>query len=156
MVLTQEARQRILTQNNKLKEEKKSQPISRVLSWTVIHLGYLSPNTSCNLPKLQHASHAKSFYLVLLRMGFTLLLLLPKTRCALTAPFHPYLINSNQAVFFCGTGRRFTPPRYYLASYSVEPGLSSLMTQCPKSDCLANSIRRIPYQYPPTQVFSRF
>ena len=30
-------------------------------------------------------------YLVLLRMGFTLPVLLPKPRCALTAPFHPYL-----------------------------------------------------------------
>jgi len=29
-------------------------------------------------------------YLVLLRVGFTLPLLLPKARCALTAPFHPY------------------------------------------------------------------
>ena len=29
-------------------------------------------------------------YLVLLRMGFTLPYLLPGTRCALTAPFHPY------------------------------------------------------------------
>jgi len=30
-------------------------------------------------------------YLVLLRVGFTLPLLLPAARCALTAPFHPYL-----------------------------------------------------------------
>ena len=29
-------------------------------------------------------------YLVLLPMGFTMPLLLPVTRCALTAPFHPY------------------------------------------------------------------
>jgi len=27
-----------------------SQPISRVLSWTIIHLGCTSPCTSCNLP----------------------------------------------------------------------------------------------------------
>ena len=30
-------------------------------------------------------------YLVLLRVGFTLPLLLPTARCALTAPFQPYL-----------------------------------------------------------------
>ncbi len=30
-------------------------------------------------------------YLVLLRVGFSLPLRLPATRCALTAPFHPYL-----------------------------------------------------------------
>jgi hypothetical protein len=29
-------------------------------------------------------------YLVLLRVGFTMPLLLPVARCALTAPFHPY------------------------------------------------------------------
>lgn len=31
--------------------KKKSQPISRVLSWTVISLGCLSPNTSSDLPE---------------------------------------------------------------------------------------------------------
>ncbi len=31
------------------------------------------------------------FYLVLLQVGFTLPRLLPTARCALTAPFHPYL-----------------------------------------------------------------
>ena len=30
-------------------------------------------------------------YLVLLQVGFTMPLLLPEARCALTAPFHPYL-----------------------------------------------------------------
>ncbi len=29
---------------------KKSRPISRVLSWAIIHLGCLSPDTSSNLP----------------------------------------------------------------------------------------------------------
>ncbi len=28
-----------------------SRPISRVLSWTVIHLGYVSPHSSSNLPR---------------------------------------------------------------------------------------------------------
>jgi len=32
-------------------------------------------------------------YLVLLQAGFALPFLLPKTRCALTAPFHPYQTN---------------------------------------------------------------
>ena len=30
---------------------KKSRPISRVLSWAIIHLGCLSPDTSSNLPR---------------------------------------------------------------------------------------------------------
>jgi len=37
--------------------KKNSQPISRVLSWTVIYLGCLSPNTSSDLPELKCGSH---------------------------------------------------------------------------------------------------
>jgi len=39
-------------------------------------------------------------YLVLLRVGFTLPSALPSKRCALTAPFHPYLCLAAQAVCF--------------------------------------------------------
>src|SRR5215467_16049683 len=39
-------------------------------------------------------------YLVLLRAGFCLPRVLPHARCALTAPFHPYLSASRQAVCF--------------------------------------------------------
>jgi len=38
----------------------------------------------------QCGPHLSSPYLVLLRVGFALPLLLPAARCALTAPFHPY------------------------------------------------------------------
>ncbi len=44
------------------------------------------------------------------------------TRCALTAPFHPYHL---WRYIFCGTVRELTPPRRYLALCPVEPGLSS-------------------------------
>ena len=64
-------------------------------------------------------------YLVLLRVGFTLPRLLPAARCALTAPFHPYLCEHRRYIF-CGTFRRLTPPRRYLAPCPVEPGLSSM------------------------------
>ncbi len=63
-------------------------------------------------------------YLVLLRTGFTLPCLLPAMRCALTAPFHPYPAETGRYIF-CGTFRRLSPPRCYLASCPVEPGLSS-------------------------------
>ena len=39
----------------------------------------------------QRGSRHMGTYLVLLRVGFTMPLLLPAARCALTAPFHPYL-----------------------------------------------------------------
>ena len=52
---------------------------------------------------------------------------LPLARCALTAPFHPYL-TIHRIVWrfiFCCTFRRLTPPRGYLALCPLEPGLSS-------------------------------
>ena len=62
---------------------------------------------------------------------------LPITRCALTAPFHPYRSTSRLRRFsFCCTFRRLAPPRRYLALCPMKPGLSSLLAQ---SDCLANS-----------------
>ena len=41
-------------------------------------------------------------YLVLLRVGFAVPSPLPLTRCALTAPFHPYRF-MNRRFAFCGT-----------------------------------------------------
>ena len=48
--------------------------------------------TTARKPALRHnRSYSNGRpYLVLLQVGFTLPPLLPKTRCALTAPFHPY------------------------------------------------------------------
>ncbi len=53
-------------------------------------------------------------YLVLLRMGFALPGELLRPRCALTAPFHPYLPHPRERVhdrryIFCGTFRRIRP-----------------------------------------------
>jgi hypothetical protein len=68
--------------------------------------------------------------LVLLPVGFTLPIWSPRLRCALTAPFHPYLDDeSPRRYFFCGTvpvladGGRYPPP------CPVEPGLSSPWTE---------------------------
>jgi len=70
-------------------ENKVSWPISRVLSWTTIPLGCLSPNTSSNLPDL-NAGRAKEVLFGLAPSGVCRAGLLPDSRCALTAPFHPY------------------------------------------------------------------
>jgi hypothetical protein len=67
-----------------------------------IHLGCPLPDTSRDQPeppagKAAHAYAGKGTamlcgsYSVLLLVGFALPLALPQTRCALTAPFHPYL-----------------------------------------------------------------
>ena len=104
-----------------------SQPISRVLSWTVIPLGFASPRTSSNLPE-SSAGHTNGFLFGLAPGGvYHRHELLPAVRCALTAPFHPYRPASWLRRFaFCCTFRRLAPPRRYLAPYPVEPGLSSL------------------------------
>jgi len=64
-----------------------------------IHLGRPSPSASCNQPgrlgqNLALGSRLPKIprrpYSVLLPVGFAVPSLLPATRCALTAPFHPY------------------------------------------------------------------
>ncbi len=59
-------------------------------------------------------------YLVLLHVGFALRRLLPAGRCALTAPFHPYLPCGGRYVF-CGTVRRpaLTPASQALPGTSL-------------------------------------
>ena len=52
-------------------KKRRSRPVSRVLSWTVIPLGQLSPTGSSNLPG-SDAGHAMLPYSVLLRVGFAL------------------------------------------------------------------------------------
>ena len=69
-------------------------------------------------------------YLALLQVGFTVPALLPRTRCALTAPFHPYrppwlTPRQLRRSALCCTFRGLTPPRRYLAPDPLEPGLSS-------------------------------
>jgi hypothetical protein len=75
--------------------------ISRILfpcrtGMAIIHLASGSPQKSSSLPKsigraALHPFRETLFYLTLLRVGFTMPPLLPASRCALTAPFHPYL-----------------------------------------------------------------
>ena len=100
----------------------RSRPISRVLSWTVIPLGATSPLRSSSLPGPDAGRVMRSLF-GLAPGGVCRAGLLPGSRCALTAPFHPY--QPKLAVSFCCTFRRLAPPRRYLAPCPVEPGLSS-------------------------------
>ena len=67
-----------------------AKPISRVLSWTVIPLGATSPLRSSNLPGPDAGRVMRSLF-GLAPGGVCRAGLLPDSRCALTAPFHPYL-----------------------------------------------------------------
>ena len=91
-------------------------PVSRILSAvtgrTVIPLGHALLLGSSDLPggcgaPSRHASLRSPRacweippYLVLLRVGFALPAALLRRRCALTAPFHPYLSLAARAVCF--------------------------------------------------------
>jgi hypothetical protein len=91
-------------------------PVSRILSAvagrTVIPLGRTLLRGSSDLPggcgaPSRHASPANPKahwklppYLVLLRVGFALPAALLRRRCALAAPFHPYLSLAARAVCF--------------------------------------------------------
>ena len=66
----------------------RSRPVSRVLSWTAIHLGAPSPVRSSNLPG-DAAGHGTASLFGLAPGGVCRAGLLPGSRCALTAPFHP-------------------------------------------------------------------
>ena len=74
---------------------RRSRPVSRVLSRAIIPLGRSSPNASSGLP----GSHAQTraagcpanFPIwPCSRWGLPCHAVLPRVRCALTAPFHPY------------------------------------------------------------------
>ena len=69
-------------------QNKKSRPVSRVLSWTVIPLGAASPRRSSNLPG-SDAGRVIAPLCGLAPGGVCRAGLLPDSRCALTAPFHP-------------------------------------------------------------------
>ena len=74
-----------------MSSQRRSRPISRILSRTIIPLGRRLLADSSDLPGgLGRAVLITPPYLVLLRAGFCLPPTLPPARCALTAPFHPY------------------------------------------------------------------
>ena len=113
-----------------------SQSISRVLDGTrkrfacatAIPLGRRLPGASSNLPgrRVQTSTPKPSClraktscrpYSVLLPVGFAVPPALPPTRCALTAPFHPYrdLRNAPRRSVLCGTIPGLAPAGCYPA-----------------------------------------
>jgi len=73
---------------------------------TAIPLGRRLPGASSNLPGRLIRTSIEDFsprrpYSVLLPVGFAVPSPLPETRCALTAPFHPYLGHTQRAAAVC-------------------------------------------------------
>lgn len=105
----------------------RSQSISRVLSWTIIYLGYLLPNTSSSLPELS-ADHTIEFLFGLAPSGVSIAIIVTNYAVRSYRTFS-HLLNKNAKRFiFCCTFRRLPPPRCYLALCPMEPGLSSYIS----------------------------
>ena len=118
-----------------------SQPVSRVLSWTIIHLGYASPHTSCNLPENTCGQQAAQRRVPLFGLAPNgVYLAITVTSNAVRSYRHHFTLTGSEELrryTFCGTFRRLSPPRRYLAFCPLEPGLSSI--ESINSDCPANS-----------------
>jgi len=110
-----------------MRKESGSRPISRVLSWAIIHLDLPSPAASSNLPE-SAAGHGIAFLFGLAPGGVYHAAECCHLRGALL-PHHFTLTRTRLSrcgrYIFCCTFRRLTPPRDYLAPCPVEPGLSS-------------------------------
>ena len=101
-------------------KKKLSQPISRVLSWTIIHLGVTSPLCSSNLPE-SNARHVKRIPIwSCSRRGLPCHQVLPLTRCALTTPFHPYRLAGGLLSAALSVGSRPPGITWHLASRSPD------------------------------------
>ncbi len=85
-------------------------------------------------------------YLALLQAGFTMPCLLPATRCALTAPFHPYPATWGKwpggilSVALSVDSRR---PGITWRPAPVEPGLSSAEPELIKNQSVPTAIARL-------------
>src|SRR5262249_15084312 len=119
-----------------------------------IHLGCSLPNTSRDQPEPPAGtlridlpcgtSMLRDSYSVLLLVGFAVPFLLPKTRCALTAPFHLYLPLPEGSLFSVALSLRLPSPDVIRHHFPLEPGLSSPSTTDSKKR-LFLSIRPITF-----------
>ncbi len=138
---------RARTRHPAREQKKKSRSVSRVLSWTIIHLRQASPPACSDLPESAAGRSTRIPIWSCSEWGLPSPRLLPAARCALTAPFHPYRTTEVVRRYtFCCTFRRLAPPRCYLAPCPVEPGLSSppAAKAAQQSDRLTDSAARLP------------
>ena len=102
-----------------------SRPVSRVMSWIIIYLGLLLPTASSDLPESKPGKLI-TFFLVLLRMGFTCAPVVTNRAVVSYTALPPLLLwQTKTAVYFCCTGLGVTSTGRYPASCPTKPGLSS-------------------------------
>ena len=110
----------------RISQQSECQPISRVLSWTIIHLGLSSPTASSGLPGSNTGRINGSLFG--LAPGGVYLATPCYHVCGALLP-HRFTLTDRRSPHrrstLCCTVRRLSPPRRYLAPCPVEPGLSS-------------------------------
>ncbi len=113
----------------------------------IIPLGHPLPDASRDLPGRQPENAWQSDppcrpYLILLPVGFAMPSPLPVTRCALTAPFHPYRPGPKPWVWrfaLCGTFPEVAPAgRYPAPSFR---GARTFLQRMPEDICQRSSSR---------------
>ena len=149
-----------LTQSSSVAERRKPNSVPAFRRTTIIPLVPSLLTGSSSLPGdasngpfdylLACARRAWSPYLALLRAGFCLPSVLPQTRCALTAPFHPYLSArpfglARGGIFSVPLVLRVAPTGRYPAHCPAEFGLSSrLATRDHPALCDLSMISHFP------------
>ena len=118
------------------RKRKKEPAVSRVLSWTTIHLGQPSPTASSNLPGSPLRRAVRTFarvlpYLVLLQAGFTVPRSVATRAVRSYRTFSPLPAPKCRRYIFCGTFHGLASSRRYLAPCPMEPGLSSGALKAP-------------------------
>ena len=140
-----------------------SWPISRVLSWTVIHLGHVSPHASSNLPE-SNAGRANGFLFGLAPSGVYLATDCYQLRGALLP--HPFTLTGSglQCTLSLGgllsvalsVGSRPPGVTWHSALWSPDfppPRTLSASGRYASSDCLANSGAHTTHLAPKAQGF---
>jgi hypothetical protein len=146
------------TGTDRCEERKKEPAISRVLSWTTIHLGQLSPTASSNLPgsplrhTVQSISPAYSPIWSCSRRGLPCRGVLPPARCALTAPFHPYLGLRSGGIFSVALSMGSHPPGVTWRPAIRSPDFPPCCVQ--HGGCLADSYFLRPRSVAHSAMFS--
>ena len=120
-----------------------SRPISRVLSWTIIHLDNMSPYASSDLPESNAGHTIRSPIRSCSKWGLPSRKLLPVARCALTAPFHPYHSQRNGGLLSAALSVGSRPPDVIWHSTLWSPDFPPSDPEGSDRDCLADSRRII-------------
>jgi hypothetical protein len=107
-----------------------SRPVSRVLSWTAIHLGRWSPIASCSLPA-DSAGRLNVCLFGLAPDGVCPPRPLPARPCALTARFHPCLCPSPCGDWPCADAHDPFPWRIWLSPHPLKGRTLPLARQSP-------------------------